>query len=565
MKNTFFKLLSIFPGPFFPALIFAVRESRFAIKNFRIFIACLLLGTAIIAGVGSITANISDSIHRNGRVLLGGDVEISQIQQRLTPAQKKYLSAAGKLSEIATLRTMARSRDDSSLVDLKAVDRNYPLYGTVSLKDRDYRADILARRNKHWGILLSEALAARLKLAVGDSLILGTVKYQVRGVIIRQPDINNSGFQLAPGAIISLDSLFKNSLIQPGSLVYYHNKIKLYQGIKGIDLENNIKKDFPDNGWRIRDSSSGGAGLRHFISRMGQFMALAGLTALLVGGIGVGTAVRSYLEEKTDSIATYKILGASRKVILITYLAQIMAIAVGAILLGLIAGALGPIILAEFFQGSLPIALNRTIYLKPLLLAAYYSISVALIFTLWPLAGALQVLPARLFRQKISREQNITKSPGYIMVILTLSLLLGAVIIYMSDFRRLTAATLMAAAVVFVILRGTSALLRVIIRRSPSPKNPLFRLALGNIYRPGNTTTSIIMALGFGLTMFAAIAALEHNLHRKINQQITGRAPSFFFIDLQKNQRKSFTDFLEKTPGVTRYHMVPNLRAGLPG
>lgn len=542
------------------AVYFAFRESRFAVKNFRSFIACLFLGTAIIAGIGSLTANISDSLSQDGQILLGGDVEISQIQQRLSPEERQYLSERGIVSEIATLRTMAHGRDDSSLIDLKAVDNHYPLYGTLLLENRSYGPDILSRKNGQWGILLSEALIIRLKLSVGDTVTVGTEQYQVRAVLKKQPDVNSQRFQLAPGAIIALTSLFENSLVQPGSLIRYHNRIKLNQGVNLEKLKHNIQKRFSGKGGQIRDSHSGGAGLRRFISRMGQFMTLIGLTALLVGGIGVSNGVHAYLEEKTDTIATYKILGATGKTILVAYLGQIMAIALGAIIFGVIVGALLPVILAEFFRSSLPVAVNMTIYLKPLGVAAYYSLSVALIFTLWPLGRAVRSSPARLFRQTVSPGRIISRSPGYIMVISVLSLSLIALVIYLSEFRLLTAAILGAMALVFMILLGASALARRIARNIPRPKNPVFRIALGNIYRPGNGTTSIILSLGFGLILFTTIALLENNLLRAIDEQTRGEAPSFFFIDIQKSQLEAFSDFLMNRKGVKSYRTVPNLR-----
>ncbi len=386
------------------AIRFALRESRFALQNFKIFIASLFLGTAIIAGVGSVTANISDTIRQDGRIFLGGDLEISQIQQRLSKGERAYLAEWGTVSEITTMRTMAHVENDSSLVDLKAVDGAYPLYGEFTLVNSRYSPQTLGKQGGNWGIILSKALATRLKLKVGSTVKLGTESYEVRDIIKKEPDANNQGFQLAPGAIISLDSLFENSLIQPGSLIRYYNRIKLNQGITTKFLRDNIKQKFPDQGWRIRDNNSGGAGLRQFVGRMGQFMTLVGLTALLVGGVGVSNAVRSYLEGKTDTIATYKILGGSSRMILMTYLGQILIIAAFAIALGLIVGAFLPMIAGDFFQASLPVAMNMALYPKPLILAAFYSFLVAIIFTLWPLGKAVQIPAARLFRQRLRRR-----------------------------------------------------------------------------------------------------------------------------------------------------------------
>lgn len=548
---------NIFPSG---ALSFAVRESRAALKNFKIFIASLFLGTAIIAGVGSVTANISDSISQDGRIFLGGDVEISQIQKRLTDDEKSYLTKRGAVSEVATLRSMAHVTDDSSLVDLKAVDNAYPLYGSLKLQNGEYTADSLSNKNGKWGILLSDGLAARLKLTLNDKVTLGALEYEVRGVIKMEPDANNQGFQLAPGAIIPLTSLIENTLIQPGSLVKFYNRIKLNQDVSLDNFKKSIKSKYPDHGWRVRDSSSGGAGLRRFVGRMGQFMALVGLTALLVGGVGVSNAVRSYLDGKRDTIATYKILGGTGRVILMTYMGQILLIASGAIVLGLITGAILPLMVGEFLKASLPIGLNLAIYPKPLTLAAFYSFLVAIIFTLWPLGKAVQIPAARLFRQTISIKPSIDQSRPYILAISALVILLISTIIYMSEFKALTAVTLATAFLAYLILSAASALVKSIAKSAPRPKNPIFRIALSNIYRPGNSTSSIVMSLGLGLILFTAIALIENNLLREIEERVNSEAPSFFFIDIQKDQHQGFTGFLKGREGVVSYRTVPNLR-----
>jgi len=546
--------------PLWAAFKFACRESRAALQHFKIFIASLFLGTAIVAGVGSVTSNMSDSFTEDGRIFLGGDIEISQIQQRLTEAERDYLSHSGLISEVATLRSMAHAENDSSLLDLKAVDSLYPLFGKLTLQKQDYSPESLLKHNGIWGILVSDALAVRLKLEKGDHVTLGTLKYQVRGVIKKEPDANNQGFQLAPGAIVALNSLFENSLIQPGSLVRYYNRIKLNQSVDSGKLIKNIKLDYPDHAWRVRDSRHGGGGLQNFVGTMGQFMTLVGLTALLVGGVGVSNAVRAYLEEKTNSIATYKILGATGRTILLTYLGQILIMASFAIVLGLVTGAALPIIAGEFLKDSLPVALNLTVYAKPLLLAGFYSLSIAVIFTLWPLGQAVQIPAARLFRQTITLKKNMRRSFPYIAVILGVIILLLTMIIYMSDYRILTATTLAAAALVFFILMGASRLIQKGAKSLPRPKNPIFRIALSNIYRPGNSTTSIVMSLGLGLILFTSIALIENNILREISKRVDAEAPSFFFIDIQKSQRDSFINYLSARDGVETYRTVPNLR-----
>ena len=542
------------------ALKFAFRESRATFQNFKIFIASLFLGTAIIAGVGSVTSNVSDSIKQDSQKFLGGDLEISQIQKRLTDEQRAYLSDYGKISEVATLRTMAHAGNDSSLVDLKAVDGLYPLYGELELQEDSFTPDMMGLQDGHWGILLSDALATRLNLIVGSSVKLGTKNYTVRGIIKTEPDANNQGFQLAPGAMISFDSLLDNSLVQPGSLVRYYNRIKLDDITQVQALTDEMKKIYPDEGWRIRNGNSGGNGLRRFIGRLGQFMTLVGLTALLVGGVGVSNAVRAYLNSKTETIATYKILGGTAQTILFTYMGQILMIAAIAILIGLGVGATTPLILAEMLQNSLPITVNMKIYWKPIILAAFYSGVITLIFTLWPLGQAVATPAARLFRQTVSQRPGPRQSWPYIAAIAILSILLVFGVLYVSEFKEVTAGALAGALIAFLILLGAASLVKKAAKNFPRPKNPIFRIALSNIFRPGNSTTSVVLSLGLGLTLFTTIALIEYNMLKEINGRVGGEAPSFFFIDIQKHQHEDFSNFLTNREGVDTFRTVPNLR-----
>ncbi|WP_339861271.1 ABC transporter permease [Paremcibacter congregatus] len=547
-------------NPASTAFRFAWRESRAAFKNFKIFIASLFLGTAIIAGVGSVTSNISNSIEEDGRTFLGGDVQISLTQKRLTPEERIFLEKRGELSEIATLRSMAHTTDKSSLVDLKGVDTHYPLYGELELEQGDYGPLMLGKQGGRWGIILSEPLATRLGISLDEDVKLGTKLYQVRGLIKKEPDANNQGLQLAPGAIVALDSLFDNTLIKPGSLVRYHTRIRLFDGVALETFRDELKESFPDQAWRVRDHNSGGSSLRRFVSRMGQFMTLVGLTALLVGGVGVSNGVRTYLESKTDTIATYKILGATSRTILLIYLGQIMLIAAFAIMAGLLVGGLLPLMFGDILKNSLQVDLEMSLQIKPLILAALYSGAIAAVFTLWPLGKAVQTPAARLFRQTVTPKGRIRQSLPYIVTIGGIGLCLLTLVVYTSQFKAITAALLAGTAVAFVILYGAASLAKWLAKRLPRPHNPIFRIAISNMYRPGNATNSIVLSLGLGLILFTAVALIENNMIREINDRVKGDAASFFFIDVQKSQKEVFTRYFEEREGVESYRMVPNLR-----
>ena len=330
---------------------FALREIRFAFKHFRIFIACLLLGTAIIAAVGSVTKNISLALERDARMFLGGDIEIRLIQRELNEEELAYVTdRAVEISRVSELRAMAHTveNDDSSLIEIRAVDEAYPLFGELITSSKLSKAQLFEFKDGFWGMVASDAIAVRLDRGVGDNLKIGNLIYEIRGITIREPDSANAGFQLAPSVLVSSESMNETGLIVEGSLVDYKYRLRLPDGADTEFFEKEIEEAYPDAQWRVRDKSSGGGSTQRFIDRMGQFMSLVGLTALLVGGVGVSNAVHGYLNSKTNTIATFKILGATSNTIFQIYLLQILFMSAISISLGLLIGGGIPFFFADF-------------------------------------------------------------------------------------------------------------------------------------------------------------------------------------------------------------------------
>ncbi|WP_321391250.1 ABC transporter permease [Emcibacter sp.] len=546
------------------AFRFALRELRSGVKRFRIFLACLFLGTAIIASVGSVTTNISEGLSQEARLFLGGDIEVSMMQRELSTEEQSFLEARGIISRVSTLRVMAHQAagkvEDSSLVELKAVDDLYPLFGALKFLNGDAPADLYAEQDGKPAVVISEALANRLSLSRGNPLKLGSTVYYVSAIVTFEPDRSNQGLQLAPGALMSYSGLKASGLVQPGSLIRNYYRLKLNDGQQLQAVKEEIKQAFPDADWRLRDRGDGGSGVRRFVTRLGQFLALVGLTALLVGGVGVSNAVTAYLSGKTSTIATFKILGARSGMIMQIYLIQVLLMAALATAAGLVLGALMPVLVGDLLVRFLPVPVAAGFYLKPLLLAALYSLLITLIFTLWPLSRAQNIPAARLFRQLVHKNERVKYPKIFIALILGLLAALVGLVVWQSEHRNITLFFLGGTLFAFLVLYGAGWLIRFLARRLPRPKSPTLRIALSNIHRPGNATVSVVLSLGLGLILFTAIALVENNITREINDRASLEAPSFFFIDVQKDQHDAFTSFLENLNGVNDIQSVPNLR-----
>lgn len=544
------------------ALRLARRELRGGLKGFWIFLACLTLGVAAIAAVQSVSSSILDGLATDGRAILGGDVAIRQLYSPPDAAQRAHLDASGRVTESAEMRAMARSGDDvrSSLVELKAVDGVYPLFGALTLKDgRDLQA-ALARKDGRWGAVADDSLLDRLGLKPGDTLMLGDGAYTVRGIIGKEPDrASSNAFSLGPRLMVALPSLEATGLLQPGSLTYWNSKIALKPGSDAKAWQEDLKAKFPDATWRTRDYTNASPQVERFIERMSLFLTLVGLTALLVGGVGVGNAVRSHLDSRARTIAILKCVGAPGALVFQLYLAQILALAALGILFGLILGALAPLGLGQLLEGLLPVAARIGVYPGALALAAVYGVLTALVFSLWPLGRAREVPAGALFRDVIAPAGGRPRLPYLLGIAAAVAALAGLAIVTADN--KLFAGWFVGGSIAtFLAFRGAAALVTLGAAKVGRPRRPGLRLALANLYRPGNPTGAVVLSLGLGLTVLVAIALIEGNFSRRVAETIPKDAPAFFFVDVQSDQHDPLKQLVAAIPGTGGFESVPSLR-----
>lgn len=554
------------------ALRLARRELRGGLKGFRIFLACLTLGVAAIAAVQSVSSGLMEGLRADGGVLLGGDIAGRSVQTPFNAEQLGWFAERSRLSQGAELRSMLRRGDEerSSLVELKAVDGAYPLYGRIGLGagtpepersvDPAGLAETLAKRDGRWGAVIEPTLAERLDLKVGDDLRLGDHAFELRAILLREPDRASSGaFVLGPRMMVAFDSLADSGLVQPGSLIQWTVRAVLPEGGDPKALITAAEAQFPDAGWRLRDASRASPQIERFIDRMTLFLTLVGLTALLVGGVGVGNAVSSHLESRARTIATLKCLGAPGALVFQVYLIQILALALLGIVLGIVLGALAPLALGELLSGVLPVSLRIGPQPMALTLAAVYGLLTALVFSLWPLGRARDVPAAALFRDLVAPSGRLPR-PRYLAAIAVAVVALAAVAILTAQNRFFAGWFVVGAVVSILVFRLAASAVVALAARLPRPRRPGLRLALANLHRPGNATSTVVLSLGLGLTVLVAIALIEGNFSRRVNETIPRDAPSFFFIDIQPNQLQPLRTVLESTPGTSRFEAVPSLR-----
>ncbi|MDA5192663.1 ABC transporter permease [Govanella unica] len=539
----------------------ALRDLWGGLNRFRVFAICLVLGVAAIAGVGSLTEAVVSGLRHEGRTLLGGDVEFRLSHRAATADERAFFAHGGRVSETQSMRAMLHLARNGTrnLSTVKAVDARYPLYGTLELTGGGSLAAALAERDGHWGAVIAPELAERMKARVGDRIMIGNLEVELRALIRREPDRANEGFELAPRLMIAAAALPQTGLLTEGSLVTHSYRVKMPDGAAIKPWVARLEAAFPDAGWRVTTSDSSAPRLREFAERLGQFLTLVGLTTLVVGGVGVAGAVRSYLDGKTETIATLKALGAESGLIARIYFSQILLITLLCLALGVVLGAMMPGLLSSVLADKLPVPPAGGIYVWALIKAALYGLLVVLAFTLGPVMRTRRVPAAALFR----REPGDVRQDGEMWVRLVEVGLIAVLAILPfagSDNRLFIFGFEAGAAVVLLLLLLTGWLVREGAARLPRPRHPVLRLALGNLHRPGAPTAGVVLALGLGLTLFATLTLVEGNLGRQIRDNLPTEAPAFFFLDLQRDQHDAFLRTAERIAGPDSVRAVPYMR-----
>jgi putative ABC transport system permease protein len=544
------------------ALRLARREMRSGLGGFRLFLACLALGVGAIAAILSFSRAIEEGLRADARELMGGDVAVSLLYRQPTADQLAFLRAQGRLVRWVDMRSMARPERpgaSAALVQLKAVEPEYPLYGSVELEGGGTLADALAERDGVWGAAVEKAALQRMNIGLGDRVRVGKVTVQVRAAIAREPDSGVSAFaSLGPRLMMPLAALEESGLLQPGSLLTWQYRLKIPAGRSDQAVAAAIEARFPDAGWRVRDLSNAGGGLRFWLDRLTEFISLIGLSALLVGGVGVGNAVSSFLAGRMRTIATMKCLGAPQWTVFATYFVQLAALALLGVAGGLALGAATPFLAQSAIADLLPVKARIALYFRPLAMAGAFGLLVSLLFALLPLIRARSVLAAALMRGAIVGRPRLGWRDA--LLVAGVALLLAAFTVETAHSRRIAGYFVLGAIGAFIAFPLLARALMHAAARAGKPRLAALRLALANLHRPGSQTPIVMLSLGLGLTVLVATALIEGNLREQITQRIPKDAPAFFFVDIQSSQMPDFAQAIAGIPGASDLEEVPSLR-----
>jgi putative ABC transport system permease protein len=483
--------------------------------------------------------------------------------------------------------------EKTQLVELKAVESQYPLYGIVRLDPERPLMGLLSAdgntcRESCLGAVVQESLLIRLGLVVGDRIKIGQASFRITGVIHTEPDRMANMFTLGPRVLVSQEGLVAADLIKPGSRLRERHLLKLPGSMALSPLLHELRGKLAGESARVSSYRDAQPQLKQFLDQLARYLGLVGLTALFVGGIGVALSIQAFVREKFQSIAILKALGADSATIIQSYLGQAVGLGIIGSSLGVGIGIGMQRILPQALSALLATDLLRQVEFSsvlslaavgPLVKGLGLGILTTLLFSLWPLLTIREIKPAAIFRREVEGESGIdwkgtnslwrlatrllTEDSVRTATAVGIGLGMAGLSVWQAGSLAIGGLFIGSLLVAVVGLTLSAKALLLAMRALPTPHALSLRQAIGNIQRPGGQTLGVMVSIGIGVMVILAIAMLEQALVRQVAENRPPDSPTFFFIDIQPDQAKGFLALVHQRTGDLMTQLTPLVRSRL--
>jgi putative ABC transport system permease protein len=554
------------------AIRIGLLDMRGDMRRFVLLIACLAVGTALIAGVSSVGASIRETVEQNAALLMGGDLEISRADRGATAEELALLEGFGRLASVIDTNVRAETGDLDAFVDLVAIGEAYPLLGTVASPDLprgEAPFDFLALRDGLYGTLVDPLMLDQLGLGVGDTIEIGGTPFEVRGALGGLPDAAVRGFRLGRVAVITTDGLAilsDRTSPLPGLGTWFRYKLLL----EGRDAEagkSAVEAALGDAGWTVRSAREGLGPMVRYYDLFMRFLVIVGLASLLIGGVSVWTGIAAYVAERANVIAVLRSMGAGRARIFIHFFAQVATLAALGVGIGLLVGAGTALLALPIVGEAVGVGLPPRVHLQPLLVAAGVGLLTAFAFSYLPLQQAQAISPVTLFRSKGLAAPPIDwrRLLGSLQLVPLVVAAAGFIwlAIVMTGDPALVAAFALVSLLSVALFQLALAVAGYALARLPEPKNRVLRYALRDISGSGSNAPSVVVSVGLALAMLVVVLALEVNLRNEYLGASVFDAPTLVASDLFEDEVAALEALREEGGDVVGFTATPMLRGAL--
>jgi putative ABC transport system permease protein len=540
----------------------AWRESRTARRRLLLYMSSISLGVAALVAIDSFTENVSTSVAEQSKALLGGDIAL---RSRVAYSPKvtslfDSLSRSGtelaQITQFASMGLVPRS-GNTRLIQVRAVTANYPLYGEIVTEP----AGAWRRFGSGRHAVVDPGVLVSLDAQVGDTIMLGTARFTIIASVLSVPGDAGVAAAIAPRVFIPREYVGETGLLVFGSRAEYETLLRLPPDMSPARFAARFNPLFSSETPRVRleTVAENESEMRESIEELGKFLGLVGLVALLLGGIGVASGVHAFVMRKIDTVAVLRCLGATSMQVLVIYVVQAAAMGLIGAIFGAALGVVVQFGLPLVLQDVLPVNVSVQLVPKAILLGLGIGLWVSLIFALRPLLALRGVSPLQTLRRESDSDvmRRARRDSGSLVA--GFAIIASVLAIALTRAGTLERAAGYAAAIAGSIaaLWLTALLLSWIARRFARPTLPFVaRQGIANLYRPGNQTRAVILALGFGMFLMSTLYQVQHNLLRQLDVRLEEAAANVVFFDVQEDQQPG-VDSIIRTAGHTVVQQVP--------
>jgi len=526
----------------------ALRDSRRNKSRLLLFISSIVLGIASVVAISSFGDNLKKDIDQQAAALIGADLVVDS-RKAIADSTKELLDSLKNLSTKSAQEqsfvsmVLFEKNGGNRLVEIRGLEGEYPFYG--NLETIPASAAYSFQESK--AVLVDETLMLQFNANVGDSVTIGNSKFVIAGTLIRAPGQTGLSGAMAPAVFVPLRYLSSTGLLQKGSRVNFNFYFQFPRNVNSDKLAEKLNERLEHEGLdvetiQMRKESTGRA-----FGDLTGFLSLVGFVALLLGCIGVSSAIQIYIREKINSIAILRCLGVSSKQAFLIFLIQITGIG----LLGSIIGAALGVFIQQFLpvvlNDLLPVTVSNDLSLFAVLKGIALGVFISILFALLPLINIRDISPLNTLRlsfQENGKRKNLQIGLVYFLIVL-----------FIAAFSRIqleswlqTLLFTLAVVLGFLILYGMAfALVKLIKRYFPHSWSYLWRQGLSNLYRPNNQTVILVMAIGLGTAFIATLFFVKALLIEQITFSSTGNQPNMVLFDIQSSQKEKVADFVRSS------------------
>lgn len=543
----------------------AWRDSRRNYSRLLLFVSSIVLGIAALVAIYSLGYNLQQNIDSQAAELLGADLELSDNQAPNEKIQNLIDSLGGQQSEERSFASMIYfpKGNGTRLAQIRALKGDFPYYG--ALETEPVAAGKNFRTKKE--ALVDQTLMLQYQAQIGDSIKIGEVTFLIAGILKKAPGQTGIAATVAPSVYIPLSYLKQTNLAQKGSRIQYRYYFKFDPKVKVEPLVKKIEPRLEAENYGYRTVESQKIDTGRSFRDLTRFLSLVGFIALLLGCVGVASAIHIYIKEKINSIAILRCLGMKASQAFMIYLIQISGIGLIGAVLGAFLGALIqqflPIVLKDF----LPFELTTELSFSAIGQGIVLGVIIANLFALLSLISIRKISPLNVLRASFEQNQ-VTKDPlKWLVYGLILLFVFGFTWLQMKKWTDAIAFTV-GVTVAFLLLVGMATLLMGLVRRFfPNSWGYLSRQGLANLYRPNNQTAILMVSIGLGTMFICTLLFVQAILLDRIKLSTDGDQPNMVLFDIQTPQKEAVIDLVkqQKMPVLQSVPIVTMRLEGLNG